>query len=111
MTREGLDACPLCGGENVYIMHYQDYVKDFVTDYCEDAYYDYESCFLEESDSGYIVVCRSRFEYNGQNRMCALASGWCATRKEAIERWNDFRGNEKTAVVFKRKKREFTSNV
>ena len=100
-----LEPCPFCGGTSVVIEEYRDHIRDIVVDHCEDAYYDYENCFNESADGGYVVRCTSSITIGGVRRGCATTSGWCATRSEAVERWNTRAEiTKRTSVVYKRKK-------
>ena len=100
---ERLRECPFCGGTNISIYDNLSFVRDFITSYSEDAYYDYENTIEEESDGGYVIVCSSIKKVDGATVRCGATSRWYPSKSEAIRDWNS-RPEDRLAVVFKRKK-------
>jgi len=101
-----IEPCPFCGGVNVHVVDYKEYVRDVVVSDCEDAYYDYEDCFSDaaDDDGGYIVICKSR--RGDIKNICWTKSGWYPTIEAAVSAWNSRPVGNRTAVVYKRKKGE-----
>jgi hypothetical protein len=101
-----LEPCPFCGNEDLLFYEYSDVLRDLIDDVNEDIYYDYADS-IEENFDGYVIKCRSI--RNGIS--CYAQSGWGATMAQAADKWNNRISQEKTAVVFKRKKGTFRAQV